>query len=353
MKHLLLLSPGFPENEQDTSCLPTVQAMAGEMSRLFPDLKISVVSVQYPFERKKYNWNGLNIYSMGGRNRKFPTRFSVWHQVRKSILEIHRRQPIDLIHSFWLGECALLGHFVAQKTGSRHLTTAMGQDVRQNNPYLKFLPLSRMFVTGLTPFQHRVFYASTGKSFQAIVPWGIHPGEFPPLNTSERPIHLLSVGSLIPLKNYGIIIDVVARLRHNLPDIRAEIVGDGPERAHLEQKVEAENLTGHIRFSGHLPREKVLEKMNNSRVLLHPSEYESFGYVFSEALYSGMNVCSRNTGCAIPGPRWHIAGDPEQWVKIAENALSLPQVFTRADVPTIAETVQTYYHLYQSLLEKT
>ncbi|MDX2246474.1 MAG: glycosyltransferase [Bacteroidia bacterium] len=346
LNHLLFLSPGFPADEADTPCLPTVQALVKETARVFPETFVSVVSTQYPFTAGEYRWKGHTIYSAGGKNRRFPLRLKTWYDARNYILALHRRRPVSLIHSFWLSECALIGHFTAQKLRIPHLTTVMGQDARKGNPYLRILPLEKMNLVGLSEFHVAQFYETTGINLSNVVPWGIETQDFPPFNAGERPIDLLGVGSLIPLKNYGVMIETAARLREKFPRLRCELVGDGVEREMLEKKAEARGLKEHFRFCGQLPREQVLEKMRRSRVLFHPSGYESFGYVFSEALYSGMKVCSRKTG--IAGAHGETADTDEEMLKLAESLLSQPYNPLREKVPTIYESVQTYRELYRS-----
>lgn len=350
LKHLLFLTPGFPAHEADTACLPMIQSFIKEMARRFPETMVSVVSAQYPYHAGEYRWNGITVYCAAGKNRRFPLRLRTWHHIRKYILALHRKSPIAVIHSFWLSECALLGHFIAQQLGIPHLNTMMGQDAKKTNPYLRFLPLEKMHLVGLSEFHAAQFYATTGKTLDALVPLGIQTEDFPSLNTGERPIDLLGVGSLIPLKNYGLMVEAAARLREKFHHLRCELVGGGVEREMLEKKVESLGLKEHFHFCGQIPREQVLEKMRRSRVLFHPSVYESFGYVFSEALYSGMRICSREIGAAVPGANWHIAKEEEDMVKIAENMLSTDHSPSREKVPTMSDMIQTYRKHYLSLL---
>ncbi|MEZ4775346.1 MAG: glycosyltransferase [Bacteroidia bacterium] len=350
LNHLLFLTPGFPASEADTACLPMIQTLIKEMAAHFPETVVSVVSTQYPYEVGEYRWNGLPVYTAAGKNRRFPLRLKTWYEAKKYILRLHQKTPISLIHSFWLSECALLGHYIGRQLGIPHLNTVMGQDAKKNNPYLNALPLEKMQLVGLSPFHAERFRDSTGKNLLSVVPLGIDTTAFPPLNTAPRPIHLLGVGSLIPLKNYGVFVQAAQKLRLLFPDLRCELAGDGVERERLEKMVENAGLTDHFYFCGQIPREEVLEKMSQSRVLFHPSVYESFGYVFSEGLYSGMQICSRAIGAATPGPRWMVAKDDEDMVNIAKKSLSQPYSPLREKVPTIYDMVQTYRKYYLSLL---
>lgn len=56
------------------------------------------------------------------------------------------------------------------------------------------------------------------------------------------------------------------------------------------------------------PRAEMLKLMARSRVLVHPSRYESQGYVFLEALMQGMSVVSYPVSIASPSERWSVDG---------------------------------------------
>ena len=56
---LIILSPGFAANEEDTTCLPPQQVFVKALNRNFPSLQIIILAFQYP--RLKSNINGLEM----------------------------------------------------------------------------------------------------------------------------------------------------------------------------------------------------------------------------------------------------------------------------------------------------
>ncbi len=48
-KHIVILTPGFPKNEQDTTCIPPLQAYVENFTAIHPEIKMSIISFQYPF----------------------------------------------------------------------------------------------------------------------------------------------------------------------------------------------------------------------------------------------------------------------------------------------------------------
>lgn len=59
-KALLILSPGFPESEADTTCLPPQQVFVRALKAEYPELHIIVLSFQYPFFAAEYDWHGMD-----------------------------------------------------------------------------------------------------------------------------------------------------------------------------------------------------------------------------------------------------------------------------------------------------
>ncbi len=68
MKTLIILTPGFPKNEEDTTCVPPQQIFVKALKEAAPGLNIIVLTFQYPFYSKEYLWNGINVISFGNKN---------------------------------------------------------------------------------------------------------------------------------------------------------------------------------------------------------------------------------------------------------------------------------------------
>ncbi|GAB3404927.1 glycosyltransferase family 4 protein [Flindersiella endophytica] len=97
-----------------------------------------------------------------------------------------------------------------------------------------------------------------------------------------RSTELLFVGNLIHRKALDVLIDALAEL----PDPPAlRVVGDGPERAGLEQQAAARGVRAD--FAGALSQEAVAAEMSGARLLAVPSREEALGLVALEAMAAG------------------------------------------------------------------
>ena len=132
---------------------------------------------------------------------------------------------------------------------------------------------------------------------------GVNPGQFKEVPVA-RNIDIIAAGSLIPLKRFELVIEIVRKLKTSLPDLKAVIAGGGPMRSQLEEKISEYELTSNIRLVGEVPHNEVIKLMRQSKLLLHPSAYEGFGMVCLEALAAGCRVISLTAPLKRALPGW-------------------------------------------------
>jgi phosphatidylinositol alpha 1,6-mannosyltransferase len=101
------------------------------------------------------------------------------------------------------------------------------------------------------------------------------------------------VGRLVTEKGLDTVVDAFARLRKSGVAHRPIIVGDGPEREWLEQRIP------NAVFTGFLTGENLMQAYASSDVFFFPSATETFGNVTLEAMAAGLPaVCADATGSA-------------------------------------------------------
>jgi glycosyltransferase involved in cell wall biosynthesis len=104
-------------------------------------------------------------------------------------------------------------------------------------------------------------------------------------------------------KGFSMGLAAFARLRRQVRDAEYLLVGDGPERPHLERLAHRLGCADAVRFLGWLPREDTLRLLADVDVLVHPSLHEQFGFVLLEAMAAGRPVL----GLDVAGPH-HVVG---------------------------------------------
>ncbi len=118
---------------------------------------------------------------------------------------------------------------------------------------------------------------------------GINSYLYPtPSRTSQRSdkLKLIFVGGLVPIKAVDLALRGAASLLQ-AGHARFTIVGDGPERASLEQLTKSLGIQKAVSFCGWLRHGEVLQRMGEADVLVFPSVREFGGGVVFESLAMG------------------------------------------------------------------
>jgi glycosyltransferase involved in cell wall biosynthesis len=289
---LVILSPGFPSDELDTTCLPPIQQFCRMLKAEYPHLRVTVIAFQYPFHRANYTWHGIEVFSIGGKNRNKLFRLLTWMKVKARLQKICKGKNIKGVLALWLTETALVGRSFAISKGLKFYGWSQGQDAKKANGYIFRSGIKASEIIAISDFNAKEISKNHRLMPFMVAPAGVNQDAFPGLNTGEREIHLLGVGSLIPLKNYEAFVKTAHALKKIYPHINAVIVGSGKEERNLIDLINRLGLQHNLKLVGALPHQQVLSIMNRSRVLLHPSAYEGMGAAMIEALYSGCSVVS-------------------------------------------------------------
>ena len=89
--------------------------------------------------------------------------------------------------------------------------------------------------------------------------------------------------------------------------------------------------------------------MSQSNILLHTSTYESFGFVFLEALHSGMHIVSYDVGLAKMSKYWKVCNSKTKLVEACKNVLSAEiEQKKHITLSSETETINTYLSLYHA-----
>jgi glycosyltransferase involved in cell wall biosynthesis len=101
------------------------------------------------------------------------------------------------------------------------------------------------------------------------------------------PLKIAFVGRLVPYKGADILLEAISAL---LKDDKVElhIIGDGPERARLEEIVRRERITPRVTFHGWLPHTAVQDALRACDLLALPSVREFGGAVVVESMALGL-----------------------------------------------------------------
>lgn len=210
-----------------------------------------------------------------------------------------RSRKIDLLHSHLLGPItgASIGSYLARVShlGTIHDTYSI--DERQKRMYL--IQLSLIFDTKLVTVSRYIHAYFSNKSalfsnYMKTIYNGIdvelyrvrrksHIREELLLDPTE--IVLISVGRLVAIKGYDVLIESFSQLESLLP-LRLLIVGDGPNRKAIEIMIKEKGLVDKVKLLGF--RDDVPELLRASDCFVLSSRSEGLSYSIMEAMASGL-----------------------------------------------------------------
>lgn len=107
---------------------------------------------------------------------------------------------------------------------------------------------------------------------------------------------IVFVGRLYPIKGVQYLIEAMAVVHREMPDVKLVLVGDGVERSRLVELSKRLNLNDCIKFEGQVPQAKIPQIMHQADVFALSSLSESFGIVNIEAMAAGLPIVATNVG---------------------------------------------------------
>ena len=149
----------------------------------------------------------------------------------------------------------------------------------------------------------------------------------PPAPAGRR---LTCVGRLGPEKGHRILLEAVERLTREGFELELWCLGDGPERAPLEELVRTLDLGERVRLAGWVDGDAVREAIVAGRALVLPSFAESLPVVVMEAFALARPVVATKTGgvseLVEPGVNgWLVdPGSVDQLADALRDVLSMP-----------------------------
>jgi glycosyltransferase involved in cell wall biosynthesis len=97
-------------------------------------------------------------------------------------------------------------------------------------------------------------------------------------------------GRHIPEKNPVAVVHAVAKARETIPELRAAIYGDGPERRKVLAAIDEHGLHGIVEAPGFVTNDVIDRALGRALCLVLPSRREGYGLVVLEALSQGTPV---------------------------------------------------------------
>jgi len=154
-------------------------------------------------------------------------------------------------------------------------------------------------------FAHRVV-ANSGAAAERLIEegvadWrivrinnGIDFSQFDTPKAKTRRRVITMVANLRPGKGHEVLLRAAARMVRRIPDLRFQIVGDGPRRSALECEAASLRVSAQVEFLGH--RADVPQLLRESDVFAFPSFMEASPNALIEAMAAGLPIVATRVG---------------------------------------------------------
>jgi glycosyltransferase involved in cell wall biosynthesis len=161
----------------------------------------------------------------------------------------------------------------------------------------------------------------------SVVHCGLDHGRYhadPATPKAARPT-LTFVGRLRRYKGLDWVLRAPPSVRARVPDVRLEIIGDGPYAATLRREVERRGLHSAVEFLGFLPGAEKVARLRASWAVLQPSPKEGWGLTVVEASACGTAVIASDA----PGLRDSVRRDETGLLVTYGDDAALADAMTR------------------------
>ena len=219
--------------------------------------------------------------------------------------EFFTHSGVDHVHVHFANRAAHTALFLKEISGIPFSVTAHGQDFMKDlgsDELLREICDAAEFVAAETDYSRDLLRRRCPDSAAKIhrVYNGMDLGRFPTpvLANRNRTPRILSIGRLVAFKGFEDLIDACAELASRGLDFLCDIIGDGPLRDALQQKIEKLDLFSRVTLLGSLSQQAVLDKLQTTDIFALASTTDAqgatdiFPTVILEAMASGRPVVS-------------------------------------------------------------
>lgn len=249
--------------------------------------------------------------------------------VQRTVLEIHRKRPIDLIDCHYVYPDGTAGIQMGQALGIPVILSARGTDL---NLYPRLRAIRPRIQRNLAACHHLICVCS-GLQDQAVdlgmapekisvIGNGVDAQRFQRVDRREArrklglpPVGriLLSVGHLTARKGFDLLLEAFARLSG--PDLFLVIAGHGEEKERLARRTEDLGLAGRVFFPGAILNQDLVDWYGAADLFVLASSREGWPNVLCEAQAMGLPVVATGVG-GVP----EIINDPSLGLLVEERS---------------------------------
>lgn len=212
--------------------------------------------------------------------------------------ELYKFNP-DIIHNHCILPDALAGILLSKRFRAKTLVTVHGSDI---NLYPNRSRLANLITKFILKKSDQIIAVSQNieKKVKKLFPnhktrviFVGYNQELFSKSQNQYSQDLVYVGRLIKSKGIYDLVDIFSKLKSKYPNIKLNIIGEGPEEDALKKYISEKNLRD-IHLVGAVMHSKLSKKMSSSGIFIFPSYSEGLPVALVEAMALGKVIVTRS-----------------------------------------------------------
>jgi glycosyltransferase involved in cell wall biosynthesis len=283
--------------------------LGAELTKL--GLKVDIITARrLPEQSSQSNINDqLRIFRLPTiakwteRLLKQPIMLGLWRQLKKEDYDFIQSSECNTISTFIVGLYVLFkkSRFIIYQGFYSYSSKRIMKAVMVLHSILVKPFLKRVYCKAICKTSQAAKYLhKRGLTKTKVIPVGVNTSLFYPRERETKSCFgLLTVGDLIPRKNYPLILKVYQQLLEINPDFRLTIIGSGSEKNNIVNFIMQNGLDEKVYLLENVPNDRMQTFYSQADLLLLFSKVEIFGMVILEAMACGCPVLSTPTPGAL------------------------------------------------------
>lgn len=275
-----------------------------------PKVHFDLITSRPSKNLSKYEKIGdVNVYRVGGSFGLFPfllpKSFFPIAVFFKACGLIRFKGAYDIIHAYQASQAAGGGWLLKWKyPDTPFLLTIQEGKVLSNQPWLMRFFRHLIFkkadaVTVISNYLAEYVRSQNSRVPISVISNGVDLDKFKvkseKLKVSDKNI-VITVSRLVKKNGVGDLIDAMAVVRHEIPDAKLIIIGEGPLKESLKFKVKSLKLENKVKFLGEISYDLIPEYLAKADIFVRPSLSEGLGSAFLEAMAAELPVIGTSVG---------------------------------------------------------
>lgn len=277
-----------------------------------PEINFDLITSRPSKNLPEYEKIGnVNVYRVGGLfgllSFLLPKNFLPIAVFFKACWLIRQYGRYNIIHAYQASQAAGGGWLLKWKYPHIPLlvTVQEGKDLNRQSLLMKFF---RYFifkktdlVTVISNYLARYVKSQNSKISIEIIPNGVDTKKFTAYDL-QLPIKdkkwntIITISRLVEKNGIGDLIEAMAIVRNEIPDVRLMILGSGPLEKVLKLKTKILTLENNIEFLGEISNDQLSQYLARAVVFVRPSLSEGLGTAFLEAMAVGLPIIGTPVG---------------------------------------------------------